>query len=119
MSTVVDLKSSNDAKAAQAERRSAAIRAFNALYARWLRARANVVRPHGDDDVDADQQKLDALTDEITTTPAVIRYHVRWKFEVLLNELLCPDMAMPEGTRELVQSIQRDVEDLLSYRVLS
>jgi hypothetical protein len=115
MNTVVDLKSGkDDVKAAQAKRRSEAIREFNALYARWLRARANVVRPHGDDDIDPDQQKLDALTDEITATPALVRYQVRYKFEVLLNELLSPDLGATNMTRELVQSIQEDVEELLS-----
>jgi hypothetical protein len=88
-----------------------AARAFNALYARWLRARANVVKPTERDDCNAECDKLSDLTWQIIQTPAAYGYQIKYKFEILLGWILAGGLAMPQGTREMVRSIQNDMDD--------
>jgi hypothetical protein len=65
--------------------------------------------------VDAEVEKLDELTQQLIDAQAVLSYQVHYKFEVLLNDIIRPEKydALPYGTRAMVMSIQRDMEDLL------
>jgi len=93
-------------------KRSKAIEGFNALFARWLRARATVLLPEDDDEAgDRQSERLDALTDKIIHTPAVTKYQIGFKFEAM-RVILDPDHAFPPGTREMLESIYADLLDM-------
>jgi hypothetical protein len=61
--------------------------AFMAMFAKWLRGRADIASPRedrADDEAEADTEEL---ARRITTTPVTMRYEIWHKFEVLEHYL--------------------------------